>query len=59
MNHEIYKVSIMVSEHVRCLQPKESSSECYNIFLKKQQNVNKVVIWLPYKILNHCNSTNC
>jgi hypothetical protein len=31
----------------------------WTIYHKKEQNVNKVVFWLPYKILDHCIFTYC
>jgi hypothetical protein len=42
---------------VRCLS--ESSIDCEINLWKMELNVDKGVIWLPYKILNHFKCTNC
>jgi hypothetical protein len=49
-------VWIMVLEHVSCLLPEENTADCEIIcHYVKKQNVNKVVVWLLYKVLSHCN----
>jgi hypothetical protein len=48
-----------VLDYIGCFSPEEKGAECEQLFVIKVVKCKQIVIWLPYKILNHYNSTIC
>jgi hypothetical protein len=50
----------MVLQHVTYFSPDENSAECQIIYHKKVAKCKEsIIFWLPFKVLNHHNFTNC